>query len=84
MINANRVELWKEDVKRSVDMYNQWFLNFAPAAYRDTRVKTTNEVQKALEIVDNLRDISPEVIMANPVIVPVLRMCTSPHLLETD
>jgi hypothetical protein len=80
MINANKVELWKEDVKRSVDLYNQWFMNFAPEAYRETRVKTTNEVQKALEILDNLRDISPEVIMANPSIVPVLRMCTSPPL----
>ena len=80
MINANRVENWKKDIKKSVDLYNDWFMNFAPEAYRTTRVKTTEQVQRALGIMDNLTKISTDVIELEPSIVQVLRMCTSPPL----
>lgn len=80
MINADKVTLWKEDVKKSVDLYNEWFVNFAPKAYRDTRIQTTMEVKNALEVLDNLTKLSPEVIQDNPSIVPVLRMCTAPPI----
>lgn len=80
MINANKPHLWKADVASSVDLYNSWFMEFAPQAYRETRVQTTQDVQSALKILDNLRDITPEIIMANPSIVPTLRMCTAPPL----
>ena len=29
-INRDKPDLWKEDIARSVDMYNEWFMNFAP------------------------------------------------------
>lgn len=80
MINANKPHLWKEDVARSVDLYNTWFMQFAPEAYRNTRVQTTADVKAALEVLDNLRSINPEIIMNNPTIVPTLRMCTAPPL----
>lgn len=33
-INRDKPHLWKADIARSVDYYNDWFMNFAPEAYR--------------------------------------------------
>ena len=33
-VNLNKPHLWKEDIARSVDLYNKWFLEFAPNTYR--------------------------------------------------
>jgi len=30
-VNLDKPHLWKGDVARSVDMYNDWFMHFAPA-----------------------------------------------------
>lgn len=38
-VNLDKPHLWKADVARSVDMYNDWFMNFAPDAFRQTRVR---------------------------------------------
>ena len=38
-VNSNRTDRWKADIAQSVDMYNDWFLQFAPNAYRTTRVQ---------------------------------------------
>ena len=35
-VNLNKPERWKDDIARSVDMYNEWFMTFAPKAFRDT------------------------------------------------
>ena len=48
-VNADKPHLWKEDTQSSVDFYNNWFLNFAPKAFRETRIKTTKQVKEALE-----------------------------------
>lgn len=79
-VNMDKPHLWKEDVARSVDMYNQWFLEFAPAAFRDTRVETTKQVEHSLEITRYLRDIDPATFRANPTILPTLRMSTCPPI----
>ena len=34
-INADKPHLWKKDIAESVDLFNNWFMEFAPAAYRD-------------------------------------------------
>jgi type II restriction enzyme len=39
-VNLDKPERWKTDIARSVDLYNDWFMKFAPKAYRDSRVKT--------------------------------------------
>jgi hypothetical protein len=80
LINADKPLLWKEDVARSVDLYNNWFMEFAPEAYRVTRIKTTKQVEQGLEILEDLTNISPEKIKQHPSIVSVLRMCTSPPI----
>ncbi len=79
-VNRNRTNKWKEDIEKSVDYYNNWFINFAPKAFRESRVKTTKDVARTLSITDNLRSIKPEVLINNPCILPTLRMTTCPPL----
>lgn len=38
-VNWDKPDRWKQDIAQSVDMYNDWFLRFAPKAYRKARVK---------------------------------------------
>lgn len=79
-VNRNKPDKWKEDIVQSVDMYNDWFLQFAPEAYRTTRVQTTMDVEKALKATNNLRDISVALLRENPSVLPTLRMSTCPPL----
>ncbi len=79
-VNRNKPNRWKQDIARSVDMYNGWFLQFAPAAYRDTRVRTTKDVQATLTATRYLTNISVAVLKSNPAILPTLRMSACPPL----
>jgi len=79
-VNADKTGRWKEDIAASVDFYNSWFLEFAPQAFRDTRQKTTREVQAALETTACMRDVSPLILRRNPGVLPILRMATAPPL----
>jgi hypothetical protein len=79
-INADKPHLWKADTRASVDQFNQWFMKFAPKAYRDTREKTIESVEQGLARTKDLTIITPEVIKANSAILPVLRMSTCPPL----
>ncbi len=79
-INADKPHLWKADTRASVDQFNQWFLRFAPKAYRDTRKKTIESVENGLTLTRNLTAITPDIIRAQPAILPTLRMSTCPPL----
>ncbi len=79
-INADKPQLWKQDIAASVDLFNEWFMEFAPGTYRETRVKTTATVREALSLTHDLRSITPEVITEYPRVLPMLRMCTAPPL----
>jgi hypothetical protein len=79
-VNADKPERWKADVARSVDFYNDWFMRFAPKAYRDTRVETTDQVLSALRLTDNLTNIGAEVLKRDPSVLPILRMSTAPPI----
>ena len=79
-INADKPHLWKADTRASVDQFNQWFMKFAPKAYRDTRRKTIESVERGLAQTKDLTTITPEVIKANPGVLPALRMSTCPPL----
>lgn len=79
-VNANKPDRWKADVAASVDLYNDWFLRFAPKTYRDTRVTTTKQVDEALKATDNLANIRPEHLRAAPTVLPILRMATAPPI----
>src|SRR6267154_1875834 len=79
-INADKPHLWKPDTRVSVDQFNQWFMKFAPKAYRDTRKKTIESVEQGLTLTKDLATITPDVIKAYPGILPTLRMSTFPPL----
>ena len=79
-INADKPHLWKADTRASVDQFNQWFMKFAPKAYRDTRLKTIESVEQGLSFTNDLTMITPSVIKTYPAILPTLRMSTCPPL----
>jgi hypothetical protein len=71
-INADKPHLWKADTRASVDQFNQWFMKFAPKAYRETRIETIESVERGLTLTKNLTTITPEVIKTHPGILPAL------------
>ncbi len=79
-VNRDKPDRWKEDIARSVNMYNDWFMRFAPNAYRTTRTQTTKDVEAALKATGNLTDIGVDSLKRNPAVLPTLRMSTCPPL----
>lgn len=79
-INRDKPDLWKNDILRSVDFYNDWFMNFAPQAFRETRIITAKRVEDALIATKNLTDISPSLLQNHPDVLPILRMSTCPPI----
>ncbi len=71
---------WADDVRASVDMYNAWFRGYAPAVFRDARVKAAADIKRVMAETDNLRRVTPEFLVGNPGILPTLRMATCPPL----
>ena len=79
-VNRDKPDRWKEDIALSVDMYNDWFMRFAPEAYRATREKTTEDVEATLKATKNLTNVGPELLKTKPSVLPTLRMSTCPPL----
>ena len=79
-INLDKPHLWKKDIMQSVDSYNAWFMNFAPKAFRETRVLTAKRVEEALRETSYLNDLSVEVLQKYPGVLPILRMCVCPPI----
>jgi hypothetical protein len=79
-VNLDKPQQWKADIIHSVDMYNDWFMKFAPQAFRSTRVQTTKDVEAALNATDNITNIQPALMREHPEILPTLRMSTCPPL----
>lgn len=57
-------------------MYNDWFMQFAPEAYRASRVQTTKDIESTLKATRNLTNIGADSLKANPAALPTLRMST--------
>ena len=79
-INLDKPHLWKQDIIQSVDLYNTWFMDFAPKAFRETRVSTAKTVEKALKETNYLNNISPTILQKHPEVLPILRMSTCPPI----
>ncbi len=79
-VNRDKVDLWKADIAKSVDFYNDWFMTFAPKAFRETRIATTKQVEEALQWTENLTNIRPETLQNHPAALPMLRMTTCPPI----
>jgi hypothetical protein len=78
--NSDKPNLWKEDIARSVDLYNQWFLRFAPDAFRRSRIHATGQVEVAFAHTANLTLLTPDVLRSHPEVLPILRMATCPPI----
>ena len=61
-------------------MYNQWFMNFAPKAFRDTRMEAIKDVEAALGKTENLTNIKLDILREWPEVLPTLRISTGPPL----
>jgi len=79
-VNADKPHLWKPDIALSVDFYNNWFMQFAPKAYRDTRIATTQQVESALAETANLTNITFPLLRQHPEVLPILRMAAAPPI----
>lgn len=79
-VNLDKPQKWKDDIHKSVDMYNDWFMKFAPKTFRETRVRVSTDVAQALIDTKFLRDVSPGLLAKYPGVLPTLRMCTCPPL----
>ena len=84
-INRDKPNRWKIDIAKSVDLYNCWFMEFAPKAFRSTRARTAKDVEDALKATQNLTDISPALLKKHPLRYYLCSECQHVHpLLETD
>lgn len=79
-INLDKPQNWKADIALSVDMYNDWFMLFAPKAFRETRIETTKAVEATLHATENLTNIKPETLRRHPEVLSTLRMSTCPPI----
>ena len=79
-VNLDKPQNWKADIGKSVDMYNDWFMKFAPKAFRETRIATTKSVEATLVATDNMRNIRPEILRKHPEVLSTLRMSTCPPI----
>ncbi|MBN2465813.1 XamI family restriction endonuclease [candidate division WOR-3 bacterium] len=79
-INRDKPGRWKTDIIRSVDMYNRWFMEHAPEAFKGVRAKTATDVVEALAATKGLTAVTPKLLAGAPQILPALRMSTCPPL----
>jgi type II restriction enzyme len=79
-VNRDKPDLWKNDIAKSVDMYNDWFVKFAPKAFRDSRAGATKQVETALKLTANHTNLNADILKANPEMLPILRMSTCPPI----
>lgn len=79
-VNLDKPQRWKADIAQSVDLYNAWFLAFAPKTYRETRIRVTKDVEAMLRRTANLKNVTTKELREHPGILPALRMATAPPL----
>jgi len=79
-VNLDKPQSWKADIALSVDMYNDWFMKFAPKAFRETRIETTKTVEATLRATNNMRNIKPVTLRQHPEVLSTLRMSTCPPI----
>ncbi len=55
-------------------------MEFAPRAFRETRITTASSVERALNATNYLRDISVKLLKNHPEVLSILRMSTCPPI----
>ena len=73
-------EQWKKDTCISVQMYNDWFMQFAPKTYIDEKIKAEESIDVALKKTCNFLKLDHGILMADPKTIFLMRMATTPPL----
>ncbi len=55
-------------------------MDFAPKAFRETRILTAKSVEQALKETNHLNNVSPAILQKHPEVLPILRMSTCPPI----
>lgn len=76
--NIDKPDQWAADTAASVEMYNEWFIRFAPEAFRSIRARSADEVENALVATNGLRDVTARILKLSPRVIAALRMATCP------
>ena len=76
----NNSDQWKDDIKKSVMFYNDWFLTFAPSTYINARQDAINRVNDAFLKTDCFNLLSTDILKSVPEAITILRMATTPPL----
>jgi XamI restriction endonuclease len=79
-LSSDKPDRWREDIKLSVRLFDDWFLSHAPKTFREERQKATLAVKNAFAATSNFMTLTPDVLRASPSVVEVLRMATTPPL----
>lgn len=80
--NIRNIEMWKTDSWKSVELYNNWFTDFAPQAFLTTRRGALDKVLQTFSLTNDLCEITVDKILQKPEILEVLRMVTAPPLAQ--
>lgn len=80
--NIRQTHLWKSDSWSSVEFYNNWFLSFAPTAFKSARHRAIHKVNSVFRQTNDLISITVDSIFSNPSMMEVLRMVTAPPLAQ--
>lgn len=78
-VNRRNTEMWKGDTIKSVSLYNEWFLNFAPTTYTQERKRAMQRVGWAIDLTDNFHFTTAH-LRAYLELVSILRMATTPPI----
>lgn len=79
-INRKDVDRWKKDTRESVLFYNDWFINFAPKTFNNTRKEVIEKVETYFHDLNYLQSFSHNVLRENPNTLSMLRMMTCPSI----
>lgn len=80
--NIKQTQLWKSDSWTSVEYYNNWFLSFAPKAFRSARQGVILKVNSVFIHTKDLTSITVDSLLQYPAMLEVLRMITAPPLAQ--
>lgn len=78
--NLDKPNRWKADIADSVDLYNRWFMEFAPEAFRRARRDTAGSVVEALDATADLLKLTAHALRARPASLRTLRLSSAPPL----
>lgn len=76
--NANKPDRWKADISQSEDLFNTWFLEFAPGIFREARSQIAARFRETLQDTAGLSHLTPEFLKDHPLSLGILRMATLP------